>query len=125
MPWFAQLRRGSGLLVPADQPAVAKALVEVLNNTSIEELRVQAALALSDFTEIDGVLSTLGAVALAPDKSIDLRYATCSVERRRAPLSGPFATVDSAGRIILWKDVTAFLLESETSAEVPVYRRTV
>lgn len=48
-----QLRSGGGILVPADRPAVARALGEVLARTSAEELRVQAALALGDFTQVD------------------------------------------------------------------------
>ena len=77
-----QLRSGSGVLVPADRPAVAKAVGDVLADTSTEELRLQSALTLGDFTQTDGVLSTLSAVSLAPDESIDLRYAAfTSIER--------------------------------------------
>ena len=49
--------------------------------TSTEELRLQAALALGDFTQIDGVLSSLSAVSLARDESIDLRYAAFTSHR--------------------------------------------
>jgi len=80
-----QLRSGSGLLVPLDQPGVAKALAEVLTDTCSEELRLEAALALSDFTQIEGVLSTLSGVALARDESIDLRYAAFTSIERAGP----------------------------------------
>jgi hypothetical protein len=80
-----QLRSGSGLLVPADQPAVANALAEVLTDTSFGELRLEAALALSDFAQIDGVLSTLTAVALTRDESIDLRYAAFTSIEQTGP----------------------------------------
>jgi hypothetical protein len=82
-----QLRSGSGVLVPADRPAVARAICDVLASISTEELRVQAALALGAFTDIDGVLSSLSAVSLARDESVDVRYAAfTSIER-----SGPTA----------------------------------
>jgi hypothetical protein len=80
-----QLRNDSGVLVPSDRPAVAKTLGEVLTGPSEENLRLQAALALGDFTEIEGVLSTLSAVALERDESIDVRYAAfTSIERAGA-----------------------------------------
>src|SRR5215475_5602109 len=44
-----QLRNGDGLLVPADRPPVAKAMGEVLNESTQSELRLQAALALGEF----------------------------------------------------------------------------
>ena len=80
-----QLRSGSGVLVPADRPAVAKAIGDVLADTSTKDLRLQAALALGDFTQIDGVLSSLSAVSLAADESIDLRYAAFTCIERAGP----------------------------------------
>ena len=82
-----QLRNGSGVLVPADRPAVAKAIGDVLADTSTKDLRLQAALALAlgDFTQIDGVLSSLSAVSLAADESIDLRYAAFTSVERAGP----------------------------------------
>jgi len=93
-----QLRNGSGVLVPADRPAVAKAIGDVLADTSTKDLRLQAALALAlgDFTQIDGVLSSLSAVSLAADESIDLRYAAfTSIER-----AGPTPECIAALRLI-------------------------
>ena len=80
-----QLRSGGGLLVPADRPAVAKAISDVLADTSTEELRLQAALTLGDFTQVDGVLSSLSAASLAADESIDLRYAAFTSIERAGP----------------------------------------
>jgi HEAT repeats len=80
-----QLRNGTGLLVPADRPAVAKALGDVLADTSTEALRLQAALALGDFTQIGGVLSRLSAIALAQEESVDLRYAAFTAVERAGP----------------------------------------
>jgi hypothetical protein len=80
-----RLRNGGGLLVPADRPAVANAIGEVLADKSNEELQLQAALTLGDFTEIDGVLPRLSAVSLARDESIDLRYAAFTSIERAGP----------------------------------------
>jgi HEAT repeat protein len=80
-----QLRCGRGLLGPADQPPVAKAIGDVLADKSTVDLRLQAALALGQFTRIDGVLSRLNAVCLAQDESIDLRYAAVTSLERAGP----------------------------------------
>jgi hypothetical protein len=80
-----QLRIAGGLLVPADRPIVASALRDVLAESTTESLRVQAALGLGDFTEIEGVLARLSAVALARDESIDLRYAAFTSIERAGP----------------------------------------
>jgi HEAT repeats len=80
-----QLRTGTGVLVPADRPAVGNALAALLTARSPEQLRVQAALALGDFAEIDGVLASLGAVSLAHHESIDLRYAAFTAVERAGP----------------------------------------
>ena len=79
-----QLRTGTGLLVPADRPVVAKAMLAILADRSTEQLRMAAALALGDFTDMDDVLSSLSATALARDESIDFRYAAfTAIERAR------------------------------------------
>jgi hypothetical protein len=46
---------------------------------------LQAALALGEFIEIDGVLANLSAVSLAQDESIDLRYAAFTSVERAGP----------------------------------------
>jgi hypothetical protein len=80
-----QLRSGSGVLVPCDRAPVASALGDVMANISTEKLRVQAALTLGDFTQVDGVLLSLSAVSLARDESIDLRYAAFTSIERAGP----------------------------------------
>jgi hypothetical protein len=80
-----QLRNGTGLLVPADRPVVANAIARVLADTSTADLRLQAALALGDFPEIDGMLSNLTQVTLARYESIDLRYAAFTAVERAGP----------------------------------------
>jgi hypothetical protein len=92
-----QLRHGSGLLVLADRPSVAQIIGDVLEDTSPEELRVQAALALGDFTRIDGVLSRLSAVALAGDASLDLRYAAFTSIERTGPAPESIAVLCQIG----------------------------
>jgi hypothetical protein len=88
-----QLRNGSGVLVPADRPAVAKIISEVLTDAPAEDLRLQAALSLGDFTRIEGVLSSLSAIALARDDSIDLRYAAFTSIERAGPTTEAIAAL--------------------------------
>ena len=57
----------------------------MLADKSNEELRLQAALTLGDFTEIDGVLPRLSAVSLARGESIDVRYAAFTSIERAGP----------------------------------------
>src|SRR5262249_52370506 len=93
-----QLRNGTGVLVPADRPVVAKSIAEVLADTSTAELRLQAALALGDFTGVDGVLSSLSDVALARDESIDLRYAAFTAIERAGPTPEGIAALRQIAR---------------------------
>ena len=80
-----QLRTGDGLVAPAERPRVAKSVSDILADKSTVELRLEAALALGAFTQIDGVLATLSNVALARDESIDLRYAAFTSLERAGP----------------------------------------
>ena len=80
-----QLRNESGVLVPSDRPVVSRSLRDVLTNTSAENLRLRAALALGDFTEIEGVLTALTTLTLAHAESIDLRYAAFTSIERAGP----------------------------------------
>jgi hypothetical protein len=82
-----QLRNGNGLVLSTERSVVAHAVSMVLTNEVAEQLRLEAALALGEFIHIDGVLSTLGAVALAQDESIDLRYAAFTSLERAGPTS--------------------------------------
>jgi hypothetical protein len=93
-----QLRNGTGILVPADRPEVAKAIATVLADTSTAELRLQAALALGDFTEMEGVLSILSEVALARDECIDLRYAAFTAIERAGPTPACIAALGQIAR---------------------------
>jgi PBS lyase HEAT-like repeat len=62
--------------------AVGRELSEVLLEHGSSDLRVAAALTLAEFTELSGVASALGSVALDPTEALDLRYsAFTSLER--------------------------------------------
>lgn len=84
---LTELRNESGLAVPADGPPVAHAIGDVLADQSTTDLRLQAALALGEFTHIDGVLARLGAVCLSQDDAIDIRYAAFTSLERAGPMS--------------------------------------
>ncbi len=75
-------RLRNGPLTPDDRVKVAGALRQLLSSGSSLDLRLQAALALGEFTEIAGVLPALGALAREPYESIDLRYAAFTTFER-------------------------------------------
>lgn len=86
-----QLRNGDGLVAPADRPHVARAIGDVLADNLTVELRLEAALGLGVFTEIDGVLATLSTLAVAHEESIDLRYAAFTSLERAGPTPASIA----------------------------------
>jgi hypothetical protein len=67
-----RLRNGDP--VPDYRPAVADAILRVLAERPVPDLRLEAALALAHFTDMDGVVSELGRRVLDPAEPIDLRY---------------------------------------------------
>ena len=78
-------RLRNGPLTADDRVTVAGALRQLLSSGSSLDLRLQAALALGGFTEMAGVLPALGALALKPHESIDLRYAAFTSLERAGP----------------------------------------
>jgi HEAT repeat protein len=78
-------RLRNGPLTADDRVKVAGALRQLLSSGSSLDLRLQAALALGEFTEIAGVLPALGALALESYESIDLRYAAFTSLERAGP----------------------------------------
>ena len=78
-------RLRSGQLMPCYRPAVAEAIVRVLAQRVGPDLRLQAALALTEFVDVAGVLTSLGALALDPDEPIDLRYSAFTSIQRAGP----------------------------------------
>jgi hypothetical protein len=85
------LRCTSESLAPAERDRVANAFNAVLAEESSPGLQLQAALALGDFTEVDGVLSRLNAICLMDDASIDLRYAAFTSIERAGPIAESIA----------------------------------
>ena len=66
-----QLRNGP--LQPLQRQPVAKAVLQVVSDRSSPDLRLQAVLALAEFTEVDGVPATLGGLTLDPGETINVR----------------------------------------------------
>lgn len=78
-------RLRNGRLAPEDRPLVAAAILQVISERSNPELRLQASLALAEFTDIAAVPTRLGCLALDQEEPIDLRYsAFTSLQRAGA-----------------------------------------
>lgn len=78
-----RLRKGP--LASNERSTVARAIGDVLFDGSCQNLRLHAALALAEFTDVASVLEALGGLALDPTESLELRYsAFTSLERARA-----------------------------------------
>lgn len=80
-----QLRNGDGLVLAANRVRVTYAVADVLRHGSSAELRLQAALALGEFTHVSGVLTYLNEVCVAREESLDLRYAAFTSLERAGP----------------------------------------
>jgi hypothetical protein len=78
-------RLRNGPLTADDRVKFACALRQLLSSGSSLDLRLQAALALAEFTDIAGVLPALGALALEAHESIDLRFAAFTSLERAGP----------------------------------------
>jgi hypothetical protein len=79
-----QLR--TGRLQAAQRQSVAEAILRVvISDRADTELQLQAALALAQFTDIDGVVTTLGGLALDPEERIDVRYSAFTSLQRAGP----------------------------------------
>jgi hypothetical protein len=75
-----RLRNGS--LAAETRGRVAHAIIQILEDRSNPDLRLQAALALAEFTDVEGVAHMLGSLALDVTEPLDLRYsAFTSLER--------------------------------------------
>jgi hypothetical protein len=78
-----QLRNGR--LQPLQRQSVVTAVLQVVSDRSSPDLRLQAVLALAEFTNIDGVTATLGGLTLDPGETINVRYsAFTSLQRAGA-----------------------------------------
>jgi hypothetical protein len=78
-------RLRDGPLTADERSSVAEALGELMVHGSSVDLRLQAALALGEFTDIGGVLSALGSLALEPEELLDLRYSAFTSLERAGP----------------------------------------
>jgi hypothetical protein len=78
-----RLRRG-GLVHGLREPT-ASALLRVLQQQSYPLLRLHAALALAEFTDVDAVPAGLGGVALDRDVPLDVRYSAFTSLQRTGP----------------------------------------
>ena len=78
-------RLRNGRLASEERGAVALAIVAVLGPGSSPDLRLQSALALAEFTDIDGVVRILGSLALDVREPIDLRYSAFTSLERAGP----------------------------------------
>jgi len=78
-------RLRNGRLQPGDRRSVAEAVLMVLSDRSSPDLRLQAVLALAEFTNIDGVPATLGSLVLDPGETIDVRYSAFTSLQRAGP----------------------------------------
>ena len=67
------------------RPAIADAILRVLAERAIPDLRLEAAFALAHFTDVDGVVSELGRRALDPGEPIDLRYSAFTSLQQAGP----------------------------------------
>src|SRR5262249_14200218 len=61
-------RLRNGRLAPDERVLVATLLCRLLHRDGQLDLRLQTALALGEFTDVDGVLAALGTIALAADE---------------------------------------------------------
>ncbi len=78
-------RLRNGPLTLAERSSAAAALSELMLHGCSLDLRLQAALALAEFTDIGGVLSALGSLALEPHELLDLRYSAFTSLERAGP----------------------------------------
>ena len=78
-------RLRNGTLAPTNRPLVAEAMLRVVSDRSSPDLQVNAALALAEFTEIDGVPTTLGRLALDQHEPIELRFSAFTSLQRAGP----------------------------------------
>src|ERR1700682_6097747 len=78
-------RLRNGHLQSGERQSVAEAVLMVLSDRSSPDLRLQAVLALAEFTDIDGVQATLGGLALDPGETIDVRYSAFTSLQRAGP----------------------------------------
>jgi hypothetical protein len=78
-------RLRSGRLTADERPAVAGALGELMLPDGSIDLQLKAALALGEFTDVTGVVTALGFLALEAEELLDLRYSAFTSLERAGP----------------------------------------
>ena len=107
-------RLRNGALRPANRPLVAEAMLQLVSDRSSPDLQVHAALALAEFTDLEGVPTTLGGLTLDQDEPIELRFSAFTSLQRAGPtrecvaLLRELVTDESLGRsarsvLSLWR----------------------
>ena len=81
-----RVRDGRLINLNGFRESVARAMLRVLQDQRHAQLRLHAALALAEFTEVDGVPTALGATALDHDVPLDLRYSAFASLERASPV---------------------------------------
>ena len=78
-------RLRSGRLTADERSAVAGALGELMLPDGSIDLQLKAALALGEFTDVTGVVTALGFLALEAEELLDLRYSAFTFLERAGP----------------------------------------
>lgn len=78
-----QLRNGR--LTATTRPLVAEALLRILSDGGFPQLRLESAVALGEFVDLDGVPAALGDMTLDVTQPIDLRYSAFTSLERSGP----------------------------------------
>ena len=76
----------NGRLASHERRDVANTFCELVSHVSDQELRIQAAVALGEFSDIPNVVTTLASIILG-DEPLDLRYAAFTSAQRSGPTS--------------------------------------
>jgi hypothetical protein len=78
-------RLRSGRLTADERSGVAGALGELMLPDGSIDLQLKAALALGEFTDVTGVVTALGFLALEAEELLDLRYSAFTSLERTGP----------------------------------------
>jgi len=78
-------RLGDRPRLALDRQLVPEAIMRLLQEEASLDLRLQATLTLAEFTDVDGVLTSLGGLALDPAEPIEVRYAAFTSLERGGP----------------------------------------
>jgi len=87
----------NGRLAPDERVDVADTFCRLLSGASAPDLRVHAAVALGEFTDIPNVLTALANIILG-DEPLDLRYSAFTSAQRSGPTSESLALLDRLAR---------------------------